>query len=124
MKGHLIDKNSDPLLVGSLSESKKGAEICLAGIIIPSRSTKKGNFYKVRMAIEGLGEGGADILNAAGESIGNIFDTFVSPVLYAIQWILIISIILYLLKLRSENRENVMVRNRWDTANNINTGGL
>jgi hypothetical protein len=67
------------------------------------------------------GEGGADILNAAGESIGNIFDTFVSPVLYAIQWILIILIILYLLRLRSENRENVMVRNRWG-ANNINTG--
>ena len=76
------------------------------------------------MAIEGLGEGGADLLNAASESISNIFDTFVSPVLYAIQWILIISIILYLLKIRGENRENVMVRNRWDTSNNLNNGGL
>ena len=75
------------------------------------------------MAMEGLGEGGADLLNAASESIGNIFDTFVSPVLYAIQWILIISIILYLLKIRGENRENVMVRNRWDTSNNLNNGG-
>ena len=64
-------------------------------------------------------KGGADLLNAASESISNIFDTFVSPVLYAIQWILIFSIIIYLIKLRGENRENVMIRNRWDTSNNL-----
>ena len=73
----------------------------------------------MRMAIEGLGEGGADLLNAAGESIGNIFNTFVSPVLYAIQCILIVLIIIYLIRLRGENRENVMVKSRWNTSNNL-----
>ena len=50
MTGHLINKNSDPLLEGSLSENKKGAEICLAEKIITSKSTKKGTFYRVRWA--------------------------------------------------------------------------
>ena len=71
------------------------------------------------MAIEGMGEGSADLLDAAGNSIGNIFKTFVSPVLYAIQWILIILIIIYLIKLRGENMENVMVKSRWNTTNNL-----
>ena len=50
LKGHLINKNSDPLLEGSSSENIKNAEICLAEKIITSKSTKKGTFYRVRWA--------------------------------------------------------------------------
>jgi len=79
----------------------------------------KGGEAGVKLAIEGMGEGSADLL---GNSIGNIFKTFVSPVLNVIQWILIILIIIYLIKLRGErNMDNVMVKSRWNTTNNLST---
>ena len=80
----------------------------------------KGGGAGVKLAIEGIGEGSANILDAAGNSIGNIFKSFVSPALDVMQWILMILIIVYLLKLRGDRgMNNVLVKSRWDAVNNI-----
>ena len=61
--------------------------------------------------MQGLGEGGGDILNAAGNSLGNIFKSFLSPAFIVLQWILIILIIVYLLKIRGDReRTNVLMK--------------